>query len=118
MFNEAPYVERCIPAVLEAVRRVTDDFEVVIVDDASTDDTAARVRAVIQREPRVRLVQNKRNRTLGGTLRHGFNSATKDLIFYTDADLPFDLGLLDKAVRLLRFQEADLVCAWRFQRVA
>ncbi len=66
--------------------------------------------------PQVRCVTNGRNLTLGGTLRRGFEAATKDLVFYTDADLPFDVGLLTKAVRLLRFQEADLVVAYRFHR--
>ena len=116
MYNEAPYVGRCLPAVIEAVRAVTDDFEIIVVDDASTDDTAQRVRDFAAVEPAVRLVQNPQNLTLGGTLRAGFQAATKDLIFYTDADLPFDLGLLGKAIRLARFLEADLVAAYRFHR--
>ena len=116
MYNEAPYVERCLQAVREAILAVTPDLEIIVVDDASTDGTGDRVRSFAEREPRVRLLTNETNRTLGGTLRRGFDAATKDLIFYTDADLPFDLGLLGKAVRLLRFQQADLVCAFRFQR--
>jgi glycosyltransferase involved in cell wall biosynthesis len=118
MFNEAPYVQRCLSATLEALAEVTDDFEVVVVDDASTDDTANQVKAFAARHASVRLVQNPHNLTLGGTLRHGFQVARKDLVLYTDADLPFDLGLVKKAVRLLRFQDADLVSAYRFQRVA
>src|SRR5262249_13978549 len=85
-------------------------------DDASTDGTGDLVRAFGERVPQVRCVRNETNLTLGGTLRQGFEAATKELVFYTDADLPFDVGLVAKAVRLLRFQEADLVVAFRFQR--
>lgn len=116
MHNEAPYVHRCLSAVVDAVRDVTSDFEVVVVDDASTDGTGDLVRAYGAKVPQVRCVVNEKNLTLGGTLRRGFDAATKDLVFYTDADLPFDVGLLAKAVRLLRFQEADLVVAYRFHR--
>ncbi len=116
MHNEAPYVPRCLDAVTAALAALTPDFEVVVVDDASNDGTGDLVRAYSQHEPRVRCVRNDINLTLGGTLRHGFGAATKDLVFYTDADLPFDLGLVEKAVRLLRFQEADLVVAYRFTR--
>ncbi len=116
MHNEAAYVARCLDAVTTELANVTDDWEVVVVDDASTDGTGALVRAWNGGDPRVRCVVNPVNLTLGGTLRNGFNAATKDLVFYTDADLPFDLGLLAKAVRLLRFQQADLLVAWRFSR--
>ncbi len=118
MHDEAPYVGRCLPAVVEALETVTPDYEIVVVDDASRDGTGDRVREFIIANPRIRLIRNEENLTLGGTLRRGFEAATKDLVFYTDADLPFDLGLLGKAVRLLRFLEADLVVAWRFDRTS
>lgn len=116
MHNEAPYVGRCLPAVVEAIRDVTDDFEVIVVDDASTDGTGDLVREYGKKTPQVRCVTNEKNLTLGGTLRRGFDASTKELVFYTDADLPFDVGLLTKAVRLLRFLEADMVAAYRFHR--
>jgi glycosyltransferase involved in cell wall biosynthesis len=116
MHNEAAYVARCLAAVTGELALVTDDWEVVVVDDASTDGTGDLVREWGRKDPRIRCVVNSVNLTLGGTLRNGFNAATKELVFYTDADLPFDLGLLAKAVRLLRFQRADLLVAWRFSR--
>lgn len=116
MHNEAPYVQRCLDAVTNALSALGGEYEVVVVDDASTDGTGDLVDAYARQNPRVRCVRNETNLTLGGTLRHGFSVARMELVFYTDADLPFDVGLVEKAVRLLRFQEADLVVAYRFTR--
>jgi cellulose synthase/poly-beta-1,6-N-acetylglucosamine synthase-like glycosyltransferase len=58
------------------------------------------------------------NRRLGGALRAGYAAATKDLVFYTDADLPVDLEVLPRAMRLLEYQQADVVAAYRFDRTS
>jgi glycosyltransferase involved in cell wall biosynthesis len=94
------------------------DWEIVIVDDASTDGTPALVDALAREDPRVRVVRNPVNRRLGGALRAGYAAATKDLVFYTDADLPVDLHQLPRAVRLLEYQEADIVAGYRFDRTS
>jgi glycosyltransferase involved in cell wall biosynthesis len=58
------------------------------------------------------------NRKLGGSIKSGFEAATGSLVLYTDADLPFDMAELAKAVRLLRIYDADVVSAYRFDRTA
>jgi glycosyltransferase involved in cell wall biosynthesis len=56
------------------------------------------------------------NRKLGGSLKTGFAEARSELVLYTDADLPFDMAELSKAVRIIRVYEADIVSAFRFDR--
>ena len=56
------------------------------------------------------------NRGLGGSVRTGLAEATTDLVLYTDADMPFDLADLGKALRLMRVYDADIVSAYRFDR--
>jgi glycosyltransferase involved in cell wall biosynthesis len=117
MYNEEAYLERAVRAAREALEGAFD-YEIVIVDDASTDRTGALADALARSDPRVRVVHNTVNRRLGGSLRAGYAAATKDLIFYTDADLPIDLQQVPRAVRLLEYQQADIVAAYRFDRTS
>jgi glycosyltransferase involved in cell wall biosynthesis len=118
MYNEEAYARRAVAAARAALETAIPDWEIVIVDDASTDGTAAVADALAREDPRVRVIHNPRNRRLGGALRAGYAAATKDLVFYTDADLPVDLAELPRAVRLLDYQQADVVAAYRFDRTS
>ena len=87
------------------------DFEVVVVNDGSTDRTGAIVSAIMEAEPRVRLVTHARNQGYGSTLAHGFAAATKELTFFMDSDGQFDIRDL---ARLLPFiDEFDAVIGYR-----
>jgi glycosyltransferase involved in cell wall biosynthesis len=118
MYNEEAYVERSVAAARATLEEMGADWEIVIVDDASTDGTGARADRLAAADPRVRAIHNPVNRRLGGTLRAGYAAATKDLVFYTDADLPVDFGQLPRAVRLLEYQQADLLAGYRFDRTS
>ena len=118
MYNEEAYVDRSVTSARGILEEMGCDWEIVIVDDASTDATARRAEAIAAADPRVRVIHNAVNRRLGGTLRAGFAAARKDLIFYTDADLPVDYGELPRAVHLLECQQADLLAGYRFDRTS
>jgi glycosyltransferase involved in cell wall biosynthesis len=118
MYNEEAYARRAVSAARAVLTAELPDWEIVIVDDASTDGTPALVDALAREDPRVRVVRNAVNRQLGGALRAGYAAATRDLVFYTDADLPVDLHQLPRAVRLLEYQEADIVAGYRFDRTS
>ena len=118
MFNEQAYIRRAVEAARAVLEAKLPDWEIVIVDDASTDATPALADTLAREDPRVRVLHNPVNRRLGGALRAGYEAATKDLVFYTDADLPIDLRELPRAVRLLEYQEADVVAGYRFDRTS
>jgi glycosyltransferase involved in cell wall biosynthesis len=118
MYNEEAYARRAVAAARAVLVAAVPDWEIVIVDDASTDGTGALADALAREDPRVRVIHNPVNRRLGGALRAGYAAATKDLVFYTDADLPVDLEVLPRAMRLLEYQQADVVAAYRFDRTS
>ncbi len=116
MFNEAAYIRRAVAAASHALSQVTDDHQIVIVNETSTDETGQLADSMAAENARITVIHNETNLRLGGTLRAGYTAATKDLIVYTDADLPFDLLEIQRAVRLLEYQEADVVSGYRFDR--
>lgn len=119
MYNEEAYVRRAVDAARHALRDLGgDDHEIVIVNDHSTDGTVAIAEALAREDPSVRVLHNEGPRGLGATLRRGYAAASKELVLYTDADLPFDLLELPRAVRLLQYQHADVLCAYRFDRTS
>jgi glycosyltransferase involved in cell wall biosynthesis len=119
MYNEEHYIRRSVRAARAILAVVAPDHEIIIVDDASTDLTGAIADELAAADPEhVRVLHNPVNRTLGGTLRAGFAAARKEFVLYTDADLPFDFQEVGRALRLLAYQEADFLSAWRFNRTS
>ena len=116
MFNEEAYVRRSVEAARRALTRLGGEWEIVVVDDASTDGTGALADELARADPRVRVIHNARNRTLGGSLREGLAAARGAVVLYTDADLPADLDELPRALHLLDYQEAELLAGYRFDR--
>jgi len=118
MWNEEAYVHRAVAAARETLAEATADGEIILVDDASTDRTGELADALARQDARIKVIHNERNRKLGGTLRAGYAAATKDLVVYSDADLPFDFREIARAVRLLEYQQADVLAAYRHDRTA
>lgn len=121
MWNEEETIHRTVGAAREAGDRVVERgeaaaYEILLIDDASTDATGRIADELAAADPRVRVLHHAVNRGLGGGLKTGFAEARGDVILYTDADLPFDLLDVVKAFRLLRIYEADIVSAYRFDR--
>jgi glycosyltransferase involved in cell wall biosynthesis len=121
MWNEEEYIQRAVDAAREACEVLIDageigDYEVLVIDDASTDATGRLADELAAADPRIRVVHHPKNRKLGGSLKTGYAEAKGDLILYSDADLPFDMEELGKACRVMRHYEADIVSAYRFDR--
>src|SRR3954454_7650891 len=121
MWNEEDYINRTLRAAKLVCEELMDegeigDYELIVVDDASTDRTGEIADQRAAEDPRVRVVHHPVNRKLGGSLKTGFAAATGDLVLYSDADLPFDMAEVSRAIRFMRYYEADIVSAFRFDR--
>ncbi|XXF80057.1 glycosyltransferase family 2 protein [Myxococcaceae bacterium GXIMD 01537] len=117
-WNEEDYVERAVQRALDVLPRLTDDFEIIIVNDASTDRTQEICERLAARIPQLRVLTHPVNLKLGGAMRTGLSSSTKDIIVYSDIDLPWDMRELERALHLLEYLEADMICAFRFDRTS
>jgi glycosyltransferase involved in cell wall biosynthesis len=94
-FNDAPSLPSLIGATFALAGRLTDDFEVIVVNDGSRDNPAA-VLERLRRDygERLRVVTHEVNQGYGAALRSGFAASRKDLVFYTDGDGQYDVNEL------------------------
>nr|WP_216672395.1 glycosyltransferase family 2 protein [Corallococcus exiguus] len=117
-WNEEDYVERAVSRALEVLPKLTDDFEIIVVNDASTDRTQEVCDALAAKVPQLRVITHPVNLKLGGAMRTGLAASTKDLVLYSDIDLPWDMRELERALHLMGYLEADMICAFRFDRTS
>src|SRR5437870_1598451 len=84
------------------MRKVTDDFEVLVVNDGSKDQTGVILTQLQSKLPFLRVIHHERNRGYGAALISGFKNARKDLIFYTDGDGQYDVREMHNLLAELR----------------
>ncbi len=115
-FNEEENIRPSVVRCRDVLREHFDDFEIIIVDDGSADDTPALADELAATYAEVRVIHHGRNRKLGRTLRTGFAAAEKELVFYTDADLPIDFRDIPRGVELLARDGVDAVLGYRLDK--
>ena len=109
--NEARTIE-------EVLRRLHDlpwETEVLVIDDGSTDETAAIVERVAGELPEVRLLRQPTNRGKGAAVRAGIAASSGDIVVIQDADLEYDPSDLPKLLAPLHSGQADVVYGTRLR---
>jgi glycosyltransferase involved in cell wall biosynthesis len=89
-YNDSGTIGSMVMSAVQTASTLTPDFEVIIVNDGSSDRTAEIADGLARTHPNVRVVHHPGNRGYGGALQSGFRAATKELIFYTDGDAQYD----------------------------
>jgi len=115
MYNEQDNIHQAVEMAQRELGLAADgDYQIVIVNDASTDRTGEIAQQLAAGEPRIKVVHHLLNRKLGGSIRTGFANSTGDIIIYMDADIPCDLAHVHEA--LPKFEQADVVVGYRTNR--
>ncbi|HET7696444.1 MAG TPA: glycosyltransferase family 2 protein [Vicinamibacterales bacterium] len=114
-YNDSGTIASLVITALRSARKLTSDFEVIVVNDGSADRTAEILDELARTYPEVRVVHHERNRGYGGALRTGFATATRELVFYTDGDAQYDPSEMELLWRRLD-DSVDVVNGYKISR--
>jgi glycosyltransferase involved in cell wall biosynthesis len=114
-YNDSGTIAKMVEDALAVLPTLSDDYEVLVINDGSADETHAILDELAQRSTRVRVIHHAQNRGYGAALRTGFQAASKDLIFYTDGDGQYDARELAKLWPLLT-DKVDIVNGYKIKR--
>jgi glycosyltransferase involved in cell wall biosynthesis len=114
-YNDSGTIASVVITADRTLRDLADDYEIIVGNDASTDNSAEILEELRKHYPRLRVLNHETNREYGGNLRSMFAAATKDLIFYTDGDAQYDPAEVRELYALLG-PDIDVVQGWKIER--
>lgn len=115
VYNDWGTVATMTSLAVFVARKISDDFEIILVDDGSQERTQNVLEILKERFPEVRVIHHEKNKGYGGALRTGFKESTKDYVFYTDGDAQYDVSELIKLVPHMK-PGIDVVNGWKIKR--
>lgn len=112
--NEEGNIETVVRRALDVLPSVADVFEILVVDDGSTDETPAISDRLAAQEDHVTTIHHPKNRGYGHAWRTGISHAKGEWIFFMDSDCQFDIGDIDRLVPWA--SDHDIVTGYRIKR--
>ena len=114
-YNDSATIASLVITAVQSASKLTPDYEVIVVNDGSSDSTSRILAELARVYPHVRVVTHSVNRGYGGALRSGFETASKEVIFYTDGDAQYDPSELELLWRKMA-PGVDLVNGYKISR--
>lgn len=114
-YNDIGTIEKLVHFAALLLPKLSEDFEIVVVDDGSSDGTSELLDGLVRELPFLKVIHHGVNRGYGAALITGFANCSKDLIFYTDGDGQYDIGELPLLLEALG-DDVDLVTGYKIKR--
>ncbi len=114
-YNDAGTIDALVITALQTLSQLTPDYEVIVVNDGSTDQTARILTELARCHSRLRVIHHDSNRGYGAALRTGFANARKEWVFYTDGDGQYDPRELLRLAAAVR-ENVDIVNGYKIMR--
>lgn len=115
-YNEEANIENTVKKAREVLLRITDKWEILVVNDGSVDRTEEIAKRLNRQDSRIRVVTHPKNKGYGATLKTGFSNAKYPWVAFTDADGQFDFPEIKKFIDIQEETGADLVLGYRIKR--
>ncbi len=113
-YNEEGNIETVVAKAKKVLEQVASRWEIIIVNDGSSDKTGAIALRLSKNDKRIRVITNNPNRGYGGALQSGFYGAKYDWVVYNDSDGQFDFSEITKFLEVK--DSADLLLGYRIKR--
>lgn len=114
-YNDGGTIASMVALMDLTLHKLTDDYEIIVIDDGSSDHSRAILKELEGRYDRLRVILHEKNRGYGGALKTGFYSATKELIFYTDGDFQYDVSEITRLLPEIN-EDIDVVNGYKIHR--
>ncbi len=114
-YNDGATIGKLVDDAVSILESFTNDYEVIIVNDGSTDNTKQILDKLIKKNGKIKVIHHLRNKGYGGALKTGFANSAKDLIFYTDGDGQYDVRELPLLLSLMK-DGIDVVNGYKIKR--
>lgn len=114
-YNDAGSIGLLVRDAHQILKRITDNFEILVVDDGSRDESRRLLQILAEEFPRLRVILHKKNRGYGGALKSGFLNAKKEWVFYTDGDGQYDVKEITRLIDKIS-SRVDIIQGYKIKR--
>lgn len=115
-YNEGQNIENILDLAIKVLDEIAENWEIIVVDDGSTDNTFELSEKISEKEKKVRVISHEKNRGYGASLKSGFYNSRYPWICFTDADGQFDFSEIKKLIEKQKETKKDMVIGYYLKR--